>query len=331
MGDYKMGAKLYEITLKPSRPLEIVAHAGEFAKLSRDGKQIVYNRRGYPFREKYEGSLNGDVWMYDIKSKSYKQLSDTQVSERYPVFSSTGDYIYCAKSDLNNLQIERIDINSMKSQTIKKLKKWSARDLSIAREKDVIVFEYFDKIAVFDVATNKVKYLKVKVSQEIVPEKLVRKEYNNRFTEYSISPDGKLIAFAGLFDLMAIPEKGGKTKKLTHSQKGIADIKILQDNNSIIYTSYEKGAPVLYRTSIKQPDNHERIDLRGDEYIEYLEFQNDNSTVIHFTEGENYDQIAILDSTGTTITYPIGKEIVHSSYVISPDAVSYTHLRAHET
>ncbi|PID29651.1 MAG: DNA primase [Candidatus Cloacimonadota bacterium] len=317
--DFLTGSKLYKVGLDSKRPLEFVPLAGAYAEISNDDKKVVYSKQGYPYREKYEGSLNGDIWLYDVESKEYKRMTETAFTERYPVFSNDGENIYFVQPVKENFQIVKQNIETGKKKILTKLKKWSARDLSIAKNKDIIAFEYFDKTGVFDAESGKVTILKITANQEIMPETSVKKTFVNNIPEYDISPDGKFVAFRGMYDLMAVPLKGGKTLQLTHDQSGIGDILVLKDNNTILYTKFEKGVPKLYRTSLSCSTKSERIKLRGNDHIEHMEKSGGNSIVVNFYDGENYNQTAVLDSLGENIVYPAGKEICSIDYQISLD------------
>jgi len=65
-----------------------------------------------------------------------------------------------------------------------------------------------------------------------------KKKFNNKFDNFAVSNNGKLIVFSYQFDLFAIPAKGGEVKQITSNQTGIQDIVIMDDNQTIFFTSY---------------------------------------------------------------------------------------------
>jgi hypothetical protein len=126
----------------------------QHGSLDREAKAIIFNRRGDPFRERYVGSDNGELWRYDIAKNTFTQLTTPVFTERYPVCSMQRDAVYYVASDGDVFQLFRV-VNGdyAHPEQLTRFDVWSPRDLGIARANERVVYEYFDQIGGYDPAT----------------------------------------------------------------------------------------------------------------------------------------------------------------------------------
>ncbi len=299
---------------------ELTKWGGFYSDISPDGNLIVFTHKGYPYREKYKGSANGDLWLYNIKTDSYKRLTRTLYTERYPVFSKNKkNIIYFAASDGKVFQLYQADINDLAhKKQLTHFKKWSVRDISIAYKNDRMVFEFFDKIYKYDPATQKASEIKITINQDFINDYIDLEYVRNKFDNFAISPNGKLIVFSYKYDLFAIPEKGGKVLQLTHSQSGINDIVIMNDNKTIFFTSMPTGKPQLFKVNINNPTKIEEVVWTKGKYIEQV-YKQRNYLIVHYsTKDKNYN-LAFADSIGRHFRIIEDKKNVNSAISFSPD------------
>ncbi|MEA3476445.1 MAG: S41 family peptidase [Candidatus Cloacimonadota bacterium] len=297
-----LGANLFSVRklADEKRPTEITAIGDFYSKLSPDNKKIIFNRGGMAYREAYHGSINGELWEYDIKDKIYTRLTNTDYTERYPVYSYVNDRIYFAatkgrifqlyyavptgRNDLENrIQISNFDI-------------WSVRDIDIARENDRIVFERFDEIWKYNPQNNKVDKLNIEIKQDCIENFEVKEEVCNSANKYAISPDGKLIAFCYKYDLFAVPEKDDEVKQITFDQIGIIDIVIMPDNHTIFFTRFEEGQTELYKVNIRDIDNIEKIKwFSNGKFVEDIKSGYEDYLLVYYSDEVSKNKLASLN------------------------------------
>ncbi len=298
---------------------ELTAFAGKNASIYKDGNKIIFDKRGQIYRESYTGSFNGELWVYDLQENTYTRLTETDLTEQYPVYSSISNDVYFAASDGDVFQLYKVsDNNFQKREQLTKFKKWSVRNVAIAKLNDRIVFERFDTLWKFDPVTQKSSELEIEVGQDCYVNLIEKEDVKNSAYNYDISDNGKLVVFSYKFDLFAVPEKGGDVKQITHDQKGIADIEILSDNQTIIFTKRIEGKLQLYKVNIKNIGNIEKIEWSDDKYINWI-MREGNTIAIGFSEDDKKHQIAIADSMVNNIHTIISDQYVFNNMKISPD------------
>lgn len=319
-----LGSNFFYVPLDDSRPEEITGIGDNFCSLSPDNKKIIYQKRGYPFRERYKGSHNGNLWEYDLENKRYKKLTNTDYTERYPVFSADENTIYFAAADFIDdneavLQLCKVKNNDFKNpEQLTDFEIWSVRDISIAKENDRIVFEKFDEIWKFEPQSNEVAKLDIQINQDIIKNFTIDKEYCNVAENFAISPNGKFVVFTYKFDLFAVPEKSGEVKKITDDHQGVKDIAIMDDNKTIYFTKIIKGKPTLFKTDIAKLAQIKKVKKFQDKYIEKIKSDVHGNLIVTYSDDESRYNLAILKYENNEVEeFEIDAPIFE--FVISPD------------
>jgi len=312
------GNIFYEVELDGSYR-EITSFAGRNADLSKDGNKIIFDRRGNIYRESYTGSYNGDLWVYEIKESKFTRLTETELSEKFPVYSSISNSVYFAASDGNVFQLYKINNGDFEQrEQFTKFKKWSARSIAIATSNDRIVFERFDTLWKYDPATEKAEELNIVMVQDCYVNSLEREDVKNTASNYAISDNGKLVVFTYKFDLFAVPERGGDVRQITNDQSGIEEIQILGDNQTILFTKRTAGQLQLYRVTIKDISNITKLEWSDDKYIDWI-MREGKTLAIGFSDDNRKHQVAIADSLCNNIQTIISDQYVPNTLTISPD------------
>lgn len=322
--DRDTGTGQYTVYLDGRRAKEITPISHFFSYLSPDQNKIIFNQRGNAYRPAYTGSLAGNLWEYDINTKEYTQLTFTETTERYPVYSHVNPYIYYGGSDGNRFQLyraENYDFENSKQLTF--FEKQSVRNISIARENDRIVFERFDKLWRYDPETENVEEIDIVIRQDFLGDFTVQETYTNAMNNAAVSPDGKLIAFSYKYDLFAMPEKGGEVKRITYDQKEIGDVVILPDNRTIYFTKREQGSFLLYSVDINTPDDIVLNYWSLGKYIRHIYMISERYLAIHYKMHEDSWRVAMLDIKTKEIINLIQDKAVWSWFLALAPRMDY--------
>ncbi|MCF7858622.1 MAG: DNA primase [Candidatus Cloacimonetes bacterium] len=312
------GNIFYIVNLDGSFKL-LTAFAGRNASVSGDGNKIIFDRRGEVYRESYTGSYNGELWQYDLIEHKFTRFTNTDFTEQYPVYSSISDEVYFACSDGNVFQLNKVENNNFERPIqLSKFKTWSARELSIAKSNNRLVFELFDKLWRFDPKTEKVSEIKIEFDQDCYVNPVKRENVKNSASNFTVSDDGQLVVFAYKFDLFAVPEKGGDVVQITKDQRGIDKVEILADNQTVIFTKRVEGELRLYKFNIKDIAKIEEIKWSESKYVNWLKRQK-NTIVIGYSDNEKKHKVALADSMCNNIQTIINDQYVFGNVKISPD------------
>ncbi len=300
----------------------LAEYADSFSSLNKNNSAIYFSILGEPFREAYKGSTNGEIMKLDLLTKKYTKLTNTELTERYPVTSKiTANRIFYCYSDGEFFQIYQADNDDFKhAKQLSHFKEWSARDLSIAYNNDRIVYEYFDLLGKFDPQTNTFSTINININEDCLDFLNKKTKLFNNISNYALSPNEKFVVFSSKYDLFAVPTKGGEVKQITFDQKGINNVAILNDNKTVFFSSFVKGEAKLFKTSIDLLEKIEQIEWSKDKNITNLFVSSDNKLNIYYDQDENRDLLAISDTLGVKFDkIPLENNPRAYSFSISPD------------
>lgn len=85
--------KLYQVPVEGGRSTLVSTAGFQFANYDQDGSKIIFqDRKGYEdeWRKRHTSSVTRDIWVYDLNTKKYTQVSDFEGEDREPIFSLDG-------------------------------------------------------------------------------------------------------------------------------------------------------------------------------------------------------------------------------------------------
>lgn len=298
---FEYGSSFFKLPINGERPI-LLGEIGEYwASLSPDNKKIVFSRYGDAHRESYTGSLNGDLHLFDIETKNYSKLTQTNYTERYPVFSHFSNSVFYAASDGDNFQLVRVDdLNFERVFTTEELPQFSVRDISIARANDRLVFEHFNEIYKYDptkLSGDRIQKLGIDIAQDTWINPIREHSMKDELVDYAISPDAKLVSFNYKYDNFVVPVKGGIPKPITTDHSGWAKVEFLSDREMVLF-KHNQGKDSLYRAKVDKEIVPEPIKWFGADSLSVRDIDKDQfgNWQIRYADYKNAGRVALADS-----------------------------------
>lgn len=313
-----LGRTFFKIPLNGERATSLDLIGDYLSDLSNDDEYIVFARNGYYDREEYTGSQNGELYLYDFDKKRYTKLTDTPLTERYPVFSSDSKSLFYSYSDGDNFQLYKSDIDNMeKREQLTDFDKWSVRNITKARDKDIFAFELFDELWSYNYKTKKAQKVEIDINEDIYGDFNHYNTVKSMASDYTVSENGKVVAFKYKYDLFVVPKAGGEVKQITKNQPGIGTVEIMPDNKTILFTAIDKGYYKLFKTSLEDLDDIETISWSDDKWIDGILNSGDKTIITYSTWDNGYNKKAYMDKDGNITE--LSDEVVYSNVAIDPN------------
>lgn len=300
-GGFEWGSSFYKLPIDGSRASLIGEFGAQFATLSPDNKSIVFARYGDAHREAYTGSLNGDLWKLEIASREYTRLTKTDYTERYPRFSQVSNALFYCYSDSKRYQLFRADkMKFSKAVQISDLPFFSARDISIARANDRIVFEHFDEIYKYDPelkGKNKIRKLDITIAEDTWQYSKVETHMKGNMDDYNVSDNELLIAYNYLYDSFLVPRKGGESKQLTFDHSGWSSLHFI-DTRKLLISKLHEGKDRLFTADVDSLLSLKPFEWFGGDslFVERITKDSKSRWHIHYRDFSRSGRIAIADS-----------------------------------
>jgi len=298
---FEWGSSFYKLPIDGSRGTLIGEFGAAFSSLSPDNKSIVFARYGDAHREAYTGSLNGDMWKLDLPTGKYTRLTKTDLTERYPRHSHVSDALYYCYSDSKRFQLFKVNkLNFKKPQQLSHLPFFSARDISIARANDRIVFEHFDEIYKYDPALkgkDQIQKLDISIAQDTWQYTTVNSRMRSNMADYNVSDNELLIAYNHLYDSFLVPRKGGESRQLTFDHSGWASIHFI-NTRKLLLSKLHEGKDRLFTAEVDSVFSLSPVDWFGGDslYVERINKDSKGRWQLHYRDYSRSGRIAVADS-----------------------------------
>ncbi len=291
---------------------QVAGLAADFADVSSSGMNIIYCTSGDPYRKRYQGSLNGDLWEIDLSTQEYRRLTNTPYTERYPVYSKTKvSTIYYCRPVGNQFQLFKASTDSMEEAIqLTSLKDFSARDLSIAWSSDRLVFEYLNHIYSWDEETHQAKQIEIDIKEDLFSDLPSIKLYSNNIGSFQVSPDGKWMLFSQDSNLFYSSIPFSEVKQLTFNHPILAGFLVLPDNVHYLMATRGREGCSLTKFNITDLHDEEKIPWDSGRNIKGLSVCSDNLVEVKYSERNKPDRVVYFDKNVRKIVFTIDNDSV---------------------
>ncbi len=121
-------SQVFQVSTEGGRPELFAGITMEDISVSKDGKRVLYHDvKGYEdaWRKHHTSSVTRDIWMYDIASKAYTQITKASVEDRNPVWSADGNSFYYLSEKSGSFNVHKCDLSGKNDVQLTKLTKKS--------------------------------------------------------------------------------------------------------------------------------------------------------------------------------------------------------------
>jgi tricorn protease len=257
--------KLFRVPVDGGLPVELPLGKGSFACYSPDGSKIAYNLHPDLFWwwKRYKGSMNQDIWTYDFKTEQFKQITNWEGTDSWPMW--TGNRIYFASDrDAGVNNIFYYDTATGQTTQVTHFTKHGVAWPSMSADGAKIVFECDARLYVLDTAKGESREVVVYAPLD-ARDNLVSYISPVQFlNSFDVSPYAKRVIFEARGDLYTIPEEHGDVRNLTQS----CDARDVSpswspDGKWIAYVSDKNGDDEVYLVDQMGKEKEKKLTSNG--------------------------------------------------------------------
>ncbi|HEV8496436.1 MAG TPA: hypothetical protein VGQ56_06230, partial [Gemmatimonadaceae bacterium] len=241
--------ELYQVAAGGGRPIQILTTPAENVQTSRDGQYLIYeDRKGQenPWRKHHTSAVARDVWMYDTKAGTHKQLTTFAGEDRNPVFADGDKAVYYLSEESGNFNVHKMSVDGGgKSQQVTSFKGVPVRFLSMSNT-GTLAFGFDGQIYTMVSSGGSPKKVDITVSADNKANNERIMAVNNGARDLVVSPTGKEVAFIYRGDVFVNSVEGGGTKRITTTPETETGVEFAPDGKSLIYASERGGKWAIY-------------------------------------------------------------------------------------
>jgi tricorn protease len=285
-GEDFMG-KLYVVSVDGGMPRSAGADMGVYGCFSPDGKKLALNRKSQPYwRKFYRGAYQSDVTVMDIAEKKFKDLTDFNGMDSFPMWSTDGHIYFVSDREGNGLtNIYRVPEKGGKAERVTDFKSGDVRFPAMSSDGKVIVFEHDFGIWKLDVPRKKVTPIKLDIAAETQESLTEVREFNSQVDDYDLAPNGRRIVLSIYGEIFTAPVEEGDLKQITDGPARDVNPQFSPDGKWIAFVSDRSGREEIY--AIAADGSGEAKKLTDVDALKFGFAWSPDSKEIAFTSSDN--------------------------------------------
>lgn len=249
--------QLYSVNVNGGEAKMILPVPAIDAKFNAKGDKIIYHDlKGYEsdWRKHHTSSVTRDIWLYDVKTKTYTILTTNPGEDRTPVFAADNDhYYYLSEQNNGSFNVYESSLsNSASSTAITSFTKNPVRFLSRSNN-NILCFGYNGEIYTKQ-DNSEPKKIAITVAVDGLGELNKIIPVNSNITEMHVSPNGKEIAYVFRGEIFVSSVEGGVTKRITNTPWQERSVNFSPDGRSLVYAAEKDNNWNIYTTSIARKE-----------------------------------------------------------------------------
>ncbi len=245
-------SQVYEVSANGGRMRLFSDIPMEDISVGKDGALLYHDKKGYedPFRKHHQSPICRDIWLY--KGGDYTKLTDFGGEDRTPVWGGDANTYYYLSEEDGTFNVYKRHIGETAKTQLTHYKGNPVRFLTRAAD-GTLCYGYDGAIYTLKEGSQPVR-LNVSMVADDGTDKLQRQVLRSGATEFTVSPDGKEVAFVVHGDVYVTSIDYTTTKRITDTPEQERNVKFSPDGRSLVYASERGGLWQIYQTSIVNKD-----------------------------------------------------------------------------
>jgi tricorn protease len=244
--------QLYSVPVTGGRVSIVLPVPALDATLNPAGDKIIYHdNKGYEseWRKHHTSSVTRDIWVYDMKTRKYRQLTDFNGEDRNPVFDADGNVFYYLSEQTGSFNVHRSSLSDPSQSTpLTHFTKHPVRFLTRSAD-GTLCFSFDGELYTMKPGAGPAKVpVRIAADGRTTLEKIV--PVNEGFTEARLSPNGKEFAYVFRGEIFVTGMEGGITKRITDTPWQERSVSFSPDGRSLVYAAERNNNWNVYRTTI---------------------------------------------------------------------------------
>ncbi len=242
--------ELYSVPVAGGRVDQLLSVPAEYARYSKDGQTLIYHdKKGgeNEWRKYQKSAIARDIWTYDTKTKKHTKITTHYGENRQPVFTNGDKDIYYLSEENGTFNIHKLSlVNPAQNTRITQLKTHPVRFLSASND-GLLAFSYDGELY-----TVREGQQPKKVEITLYTQKISNSDgfaaVSGGVSDFSVSPDGKEVAFISRGEVFVSTVDGKITKRVTGTPELERFVEFAPDGKSIVYASERDGRWQIFQS-----------------------------------------------------------------------------------
>jgi tricorn protease len=249
-------SELYSVPVSGGEAALVLAQPAIAATVSPAGDKIIFHdQKGYEsdWRKHHTSAVTRDIWVYDLKTKKYTQLTTFAGEDRNPVFDADGDSYYYLSEQKGSFNVFRSSLSHPDvSSAVTDFTRNPVRFLSRS-DAGVLCFGFDGEIYTKS-GTSAPAKVDVRIAQDGRRVLAQAVPISGGITEMKLSPNGKELAYVFRGEIFVGSVEGGVVKRITNTPWQERTVSFSPDGRTLVYAAEKENNWDVYTTSITRKE-----------------------------------------------------------------------------
>ena len=305
--------EVYAINPKGGTESRFLDAVGFDPILSLDGRFLAFVRGDINpvARQKYKGSSDRDLWIYDTKNKTYQQLPGFETNDVLPQWGGNNTLYFLSSNDgTYNIYRLKLDSNGKSAVSPEKLTNYkdeSIRAFSVSSDGNAMVFEKDMNLYTMKTTGGSAQKLTVQISADDRLDATEQKTLTTGAGDYAVSPNGKLLAYSIRGEVFLKEADKEKTRSINVSDHSFRDIEPAFLNDSTLLFSSDRANGNFDIYMVRSTDTTQRNIYKSlkHELVQITKTAGDETAMVISPDGK---KIAYVRGRGTFVVSDISAD-----------------------
>ena len=211
----------------------------------------------FTHRKRYKGAYNPDIKSYNPKTKVYKEYTSYNGKDMWATIDKEGT-TYFASDEVNG----EYNLYTFKGDTKTNLTQFESSIgwPQVSTNGNKVVFTKDYQVFLYDVASNTSQQVLIYIANNNTLTKDQDFKTDGNINYFSVSPDGKKLAFISRGELFVSDVKVKFIKKITtNPDERVKEVKWLKDNRTLLYNQTAAGYTNLFNIAADGNGKEKRL------------------------------------------------------------------------
>lgn len=239
--------ELWSVPAAGGRPVQLLTTPADDARYSRDGQFLIYTDnkgRENIWRKHHVSSVARDIWVYDAKAGTHRQLTSFAGEDRQPVLADGDQAFYYLSEESGTFNVHELPLAGGKSQQLTSFKGLPVRFLSIASD-GTLGFGHDGQLYTLQPG-GQPRRVSVTIAADAKANGDLVLPVTGGARELAVAPSGKEVAFVFRGDVFVASVEGGVTKRITNTPATETGVRFSPDGKALVYASERDGRWAIY-------------------------------------------------------------------------------------
>jgi tricorn protease len=231
---------LYLVPLDGGAEMKAGTDYGMYGSFSPDGTKLAVNRKGQSYwRKGYRGAYQTDVTVVDLKSRTFRDLTDFSGMDTWPMWSTDGWIYFVSDRDAGaQANLWKVPATGGQAVRVTQFTDGEVRFPAMSADGRTIVFERDFRIWKLDLASGQAGPIFLEIDAEPQDTLVEYRTISGEVDDYDAAPGGRQIVAAVRGELFLVPTgDDGELRQLTRGPARDRNVEFSPDGRQVAFVS----------------------------------------------------------------------------------------------